>query len=137
MIQKSIRLHCSPEQAFQLFTGSVSLWWPPTHRLSKDPESQLFMEPAGRFWERAPDGRELELGRVLEWEPPHRLRLDFYLGTNAAQPTAVEVTFTPEEDGTRVTVHHSAKPESQTLWTQRASVFEKSWDAVLAALAQR
>ncbi len=82
-----------------------------------------------------PDGREIELGRVLAWEPPHRLALDFYMGTSVAQPTALEVTFTSENDGTRVTVRHRAKPESENLWTLRAPVFERSWEAVLAALA--
>lgn len=135
MIEKTIILRCPPEQAFQLFTGRVSDWWPPTHRPTKDPESELFMEPNGRFWERARDGREADLGRVINWEPPHRLALDFYLGTNAAQPTAVEVAFTPENGGTRVTVQHRPKPESHDLWTQRAPVFMKSWEAVLHALA--
>jgi uncharacterized protein YndB with AHSA1/START domain len=137
MIQKSILLRCSPEEAFDLFTRRVSEWWPKTHRLTKDPDTELFLEPAGRFWERSRDGREMELGRVLAWEPPHRLALDFYLGSNPEQPTAVEVTFTSERSGTRVTVDHRPKPESDELWSGRASVFERSWDAVLSALADR
>ncbi|HUE22178.1 MAG TPA: SRPBCC domain-containing protein [Bryobacteraceae bacterium] len=137
MIQKSVLLRCPPDKAFRLFTESISEWWPKTHRPTKDPESQLFLEPAGRFWERSRDGREMELGRVLTWEPPRRLALDFYVGTNAAQPTALEVTFTAEGVGTRVTVDHRAKPESEDLWALRAPVFEKSWEAVLTALANR
>lgn len=135
MIQKSILLRCPPDEAFQLFTRRISAWWPKTHRLTKDSESELFLERTGRFWERAADGTEIELGRVLAWDEPTRLALDFYIGTNAAQPTALEVTFTPENEGTRVTVRHRAKPESEDLWNQRAPVFERSWEAVLAALA--
>jgi uncharacterized protein YndB with AHSA1/START domain len=135
MIQKSIVLRCVPDDAFQLFTERISEWWPKTHRLTKDSESELFLEQTGRFWERAGDGSEIELGRVLVWEAPNRLALDFYMGTNAAQPTAVEVTFTAENEGTRVTVHHRARPESEDLWKQRAPVFERSWETVLAALA--
>jgi uncharacterized protein YndB with AHSA1/START domain len=137
MIRKSILLHCPPDEAFELFTGRISEWWPKTHRPTKDPESELFLEPGGRFWERSRDGREIELGRVLTWEPPHRLVLDFYIGTNAAQPTDLEVTFISENEGTRVTVHHRAKPESEDLWALRAPVYEKSWESVLAALATR
>jgi uncharacterized protein YndB with AHSA1/START domain len=136
MIQKSVLLRCPSDEAYQLFTTRISEWWPTTHRLTADPESELFLESTGRFWERSRDGREVELGRVLAWEPPHRLALDFYIGTNAAQPTALEVTFTSESEGTRVTVHHSSKPESDDLWTLRAPKFESSWDAVLAALAK-
>jgi uncharacterized protein YndB with AHSA1/START domain len=134
VIQKSAFLRCPPQEAFQLFATRISEWWPVTHRLTKDPESELFLEQSGRFWERARDGREMELGRVRAWEPPHRLTLDFYLGTSAAQPTAVEITFTQEDEGTRVTVHHQAKPESEALWNQRAPVFERSWEAVLGNL---
>lgn len=137
MIRKSVVLPCPPEEAFKLFTARISEWWPPTHRLTKDPESELFLTPAGRFWERARDGREAELGRVQVWEPPHRLALDFYMGTSAAQPTALEVTFVAENNGTRVTVLHQPLPESQDLWNLRAPTFERSWDAVLSALANQ
>ena len=137
MIQKSVLLHCSPDEAFRLFTARISEWWPPTHRPSNDSESALFLEQTGRFWERASDGREVELGRLLVWDEPNRLALDFFVGTNAAQPTALEVTFTSERDGTRVTIHHRAKPESEDLWNRRVPVFERSWSAVLAALANR
>jgi len=137
MIQKSVLLHCPLDQAFRLFTERISEWWPITHRLTKDPESLLFLESTGTFRERSRDGREVELGRVLTWQPPHRLTLDFYLGTGTAQPTSVEVTFEPEEAGTQVTIIHRPGPESENLWSLRAHVFDKSWDSVLAALANR
>lgn len=137
MIRKSILLRCPPDEAFHLFTAQISEWWPKTHRLTKDPESELFLERTGRFRERARDGREMELGRVLAWEPPYRLALDFYMGTGPDQPTAVEVTFTAESEGTRVTVHHRPKPESEELWQQRAPVFQRSWEAVFEALVNR
>ena len=137
MILKSVLLRLPPEEAFRLFTERISAWWPDSHRPSKDPASELFLEAGGRFWEKARDGREFELGHVVSWEPPHRLTVDFYIGTNAAQPTALEVIFAAEDEGTRVTVHHRAKPESEELWTRRAPVFERSWEAVLAALANQ
>jgi len=137
MIQKSVLLRCSPDEAFQLFTARVSEWWPHTHRLVKDPSSEMFLEETGRFWVRASDGREVDLGHVLIWDSPRRLSMDFYIGTNASQATAVEVTFTPEAEGTRVAIEHRPKPESEDLWSQRAPVFERSWFAVLDALANR
>ena len=135
MIRKSVLLCCAPDQAFSLFTTRVSEWWPINHRPLKGSATKLFLEQSGRFWVRAEDGREAELGRVLAWERPHRLALDFYAGTGINQPTALEVIFTAEGEGTRVTVHHCAKPESEELWNQRAPVFEKSWEEVLGALA--
>lgn len=136
MIQKSVYLRCAPVQAFELFTQRTSEWWPVSHRPAQDPHSEVVLEHAGRFFERARDGREIELGRVVAWNPPHRLALDFFMGTGPRQPTSVEVTFTPENQGTRVTVSHQARPESQDLWDQRVAVFEKSWDAVLGPLTK-
>lgn len=130
MIEKSIVLQRSPEEAFKLFTARLSEWWPPLHRPSKDPESTLRIDPGGRFWECARDGREFEPGHVLSWEPPHRLTVDFYMGTGSAQPTSVEVTFTAEEGGMRVAVQHRAKPESQEIWDKRVPIFHTSLDAV-------
>ena len=134
MIEKSVLLPLDPVAAFQLFTGRVAEWWPVSHRPSKDSSSVLHLEASGRFFERAADGREFELGRVVEWEDPHRLVLDFYMGSTVDRPTSVEVTFVPEADGTRVQVRHRAKPESEELWTSRAAVFEKSWASVLSSL---
>ena len=90
--------------------------------------------PAGRFFERACDGREVDLGRVREWTPPERIVLDFYVGTDADHPTEVIVSFRPEGPGTRVTVEHRPRPVSEEMWSTRAPQFEKSWDALLAAL---
>jgi uncharacterized protein YndB with AHSA1/START domain len=137
MIRKSVLLHCPPEQAFRLFTERISDWWPKTHRPMKDVETELFLERDGRFCERSRDGREADLGRVLVWDAPHRLVLDFYLGTGAAQPTSVEVTFAPEGEGTRVSVEHTPTPASESVWETRAPVFEKSWDAVLTAYGEK
>jgi len=137
MITKSVLLPCPREKAFQLFTERISEWWPTTHRLTRHAASELFLEQTGRFWVRAGDGSEIELGRVLVWDPPQHLALDFDIGTSAAQPTAVEITFSEENGGTRVIVQHRPKPESEELWNQRAPLYEKSWSTVLGCLAIR
>lgn len=120
-----------------LFTEEVSTWWPPRHRLSKDPSSVLFLEETGRFFERSSDGREVELGRVRCWERPVSLVLDFYLGTGPDRPTEVSVCFTPCEGGTRVTVEHRATASTETVWGTRSPDFERNWTAVLASLRRR
>jgi uncharacterized protein YndB with AHSA1/START domain len=136
MIKKSVVLACTPERAFSLFTEAASEWWPEDRRHTKDPTSEIRMLPTGRFWERAGDGHEAELGRVREWNPPHRLALDFYPGTDPQHPTLVVVTFVADGDGTLVTIEHGPTPASDDLWKQRAPRFQQSWELVLAALAR-
>lgn len=134
MIEKSVMLPLTPAAAFELFTTRVSEWWPADRRHLKDSSSRLFMLASGRFYERASDGTELDLGRVRIWESPHRVVLDFFIGTDAAHPTEVEIRFTAEGAGTRVTVRHRPTDHSAEDWDKRAPLYERSWDAVLAAL---
>jgi hypothetical protein len=134
MIERSVVLACACERAFALFTERASDWWPELLRHTGDARSQITLLASGRFWERASDGREVELGRVTAWEPPSRLALDFFPGTGAAHPTEVVVRFSAEGDGTRVVVQHRPKAASADLWAAGAPQFEHSWNLVLAAL---
>ena len=92
--------------------------------------------PDGRFYERARDGREVELGNVRAWQPSTRILLDFFIATGPEKPTEVEITFAAEPGGTRVTVTHQPKPASAALWSGHAPRYAQSWDIVLAALAR-
>lgn len=135
MITRSTHLRCTPARAFALFTERASDWWPESLRHSADPRSTISLVAGGRFWERSHDGDEIELGRVLTWEPAHRLILDFYPGTDPEHPTAVEITFAAEGDGTRIVIEHRPKPESAALWDGRAERFAQAWSLMLPALA--
>jgi uncharacterized protein YndB with AHSA1/START domain len=134
MITKTIWLALTVEAAFGLFTQEISLWWPAERRHTDDPNSKLFVQPDGRFFERASDGREVEIGKVTAWEPPHRLAFDFYPATGPEHPTQVVIVFAADNGGTRLTVSHAPKPESKHLWDDRVPRYARSWDLVLAAL---
>ena len=134
MINKSVFLPLTLERAFELFTTQISRWWPADRRHLNDPNSELFLLESGRFYERAADGTELDLGHVRFWESPHRIVLDFFIGTDAAHPTEVDIRFAAEAGGSRVTVNHQSNETSAALWDKRVPVFGRSWDAVLSAL---
>jgi hypothetical protein len=134
MIEKSVVLACARERAFALFTERATEWWPELLRHTDDARSQITLLRSGRFWERAADGREVELGRVTAWEPPTRLALDFYPGTGELHPTEVVVRFSAEGDHTRVVVQHRPKVVSVDVWAAGAPRFERSWELVLEAL---
>jgi hypothetical protein len=137
MMVKSVVLPLAPPVAFALFTQKIGHWWPADRRHTGDPASEIFLLQSGRFYERAGDGREVELGYVRFWEFPNRILLDFFIATGPDKPTEVEITFTAQErGGTRVTVAHRPKPASVDLWAERAPRYERSWEVVLAALSQ-
>jgi hypothetical protein len=134
-VHRSVRLACGPARAFALFTQRISLWWPPSRRHTSDPDSQIYLQAAGRFFERAADGHEVELGRVTLWDPPARLELDFYPGTDPDHPTKLVVTFTAAGVETEVTILHTPTAASAELWANRVPRFEANWDLVLAGLS--
>ncbi len=133
MIEKQLFLVCGPARAFQLLTEEAGAWWPPERRHTKDPESTIRMEASGRFFERARDGSEVELGVVRIFDPPRRLVLDWYPGTGPDMPTSVEIVLTPEGEGTRVSLTHGPGPLSAEAYPKRAGAYERSWELVFAA----
>ena len=136
MIVKSVMLPLPPVAAFALFTQRIGEWWPADRRHTQDPASEIFLLESGRFYERAHDGREVELGHVRSWELPKRILLDFFIATGPEKPTEVEIAFAAQGGGTQVTVTHRPKPASASLWTERAPRYERSWDVTLAALSR-
>lgn len=133
VIEKTLLLPCSPEQAFTLLTESAGAWWPPERRHTKDPHSAIHIQPTGRFYERGRDGTEVELGVVRVFEPPRRLVLDWFPGTGPAEPTHVEIQLTPEGQGTRVLLQHRPGPHSAESYAKKAAAYEHSWSLVLTA----
>lgn len=133
MIVNSVFLALDKARSFDLFTSEIGAWWPADRRHTKDPTSEIFLLRSGRFFERAADGDEVDLGCVTAWQEPDLIILDFHIATGPDHPTQVEIRFESEADGTRITVTHRAKPESAHLWDDRAPRYSASWRIVLDA----
>jgi hypothetical protein len=134
MIRKSVVLPLSPLAAFELFTQRIDEWWPADRRHAQGASSTIIMLRTGRFYERTPEGREVELGRVRSWDCPRQILLDFFVATGPENPTQVEIVFSPLADSTQVTVTHRPTPDNADAWHQKAPRYAQSWDAVLTAL---
>ncbi len=131
-IRKTVLVDFAPAEAFELFTNRIGSWWPVgTHSYGGDAVTEVVLEPGagGRLYEVTAAG-EQDWGRVLEWEPPNRLVLDWQIGE--ARGTEVEVRFTPEGPGARVELEHQgfdpADPRER---------YESGWDVVLAPFVEQ
>jgi uncharacterized protein YndB with AHSA1/START domain len=114
-VKKSVTVNVSVDQAFKVFTSGFDGWWPRSHHIGKSPLKQAIIEPGvgGRCYNTQEDGSECDWGRILEWDPPHRLVLAWQIThqwgyePDLAKSSEVEITFTPQAGGgTRVDLEH-------------------------------
>lgn len=92
------------EQAFRVFTNSFNTWWPFEYHIGRAEVAEIVLEPrvGGRWYERGIDGSECDWGRVLVWEPPHRLVLTWQItgqwqfDPDPEHASEIEVRFTPD-----------------------------------------
>jgi uncharacterized protein YndB with AHSA1/START domain len=100
---------CPLEDAFDLWTRRTSSWWPPSHTVTGERGLQVVFEgrAGGRIFERTPSGREVEWGEITVWEPPRRLCYLWYIRTDRADATEVEIRFNGSGGApTRVEIEH-------------------------------
>ncbi|GAA2804569.1 SRPBCC domain-containing protein [Crossiella cryophila] len=114
-VRKSVVVRASPLQCFEAFTQRPADWWPPSHVLLRTPRIGLAIEPGvgGRYYEWDAEGNEIAWGVVLEWNPPHGLRMTWRVDgrwqsiPDDERASEIEVSFTPAGPGqTRVELAH-------------------------------
>ena len=113
-VRREITVPAPPERAFAVFSERFDTWWPRSHHIGAPEMAEAIVEPrtGGRWYERGVDGSECDWGEVLAYDPPHRLVLSWHLNgewaydPDPAHASEIEVTFTPDGDGTRVQLEH-------------------------------
>ena len=105
-VLRAAHVRRSPADTFRLFTDQIGAWWPlGTHGLFGARSGGVsFVD--GVLVERSGAGETTVWGEVLTWEPPDRLVLAWHPGRTEGPHGVVEVTFTGDEDGTRVEIAH-------------------------------
>jgi uncharacterized protein YndB with AHSA1/START domain len=120
-----------PAQAFETWTGRCATWWPPSHTISGSPAAITFEPRAGgRITEHERDGSQHEWGKILDWEPPTRLRYLWHLFFDPSEATEVEVTFTPLDHGTAVRLEQRGWDQLGELGPPRRDRTDQAWHAL-------
>lgn len=78
-VRAEVVVPAEPARAFDVFVERFDAWWPPEYGLTDGPVAAFVLEPGpeGRWYERTEAGEVCEWGRVLRWEPPHRITLEW------------------------------------------------------------
>ena len=100
-----------PDDAFAVFTDEISAWWKPkAFGIFRSGRSGTLKFEDGCLVEIDRWGELFEIGKVLAWEPPKRLVVEWRQeGFAPGDRTEVEVRFEPARGGTRVTVEHRGR----------------------------
>jgi uncharacterized protein YndB with AHSA1/START domain len=144
-VRQSIVVQAPQERAFAVFTEGMGSWWPlDSHVIGEKPVADAVVEPraGGRWFERAESGSECDWGRVLAWEPPHRVVLSWEISPDWRHDpgihTEVEVRFHPEDERrTRVEVEHRGLEAYAERAEEMRGIFdsEGGWRGLLARFA--
>jgi uncharacterized protein YndB with AHSA1/START domain len=144
-VKKTVMVEAPQAHAFAVFTERHGSWWPlASHHIGKVQAETAVLEPraGGRWYERGVDGSECEWGRVLVWEPPHRVVLGWELAADWRHDpnlkTEVEVRFVAVgPHSTRVELEHRHLEHYGDKAEQMAAGLssEGGWTAILRIYA--
>ena len=136
-IRKSVSIPLDVDGAFELFTAGIANWWPTaTHSIHGGAVAEVVLEEraGGELYERSASGEKAHWATVLEWEPPHRLVLEWRV--NPTSPaTEVTVRFAAEDGGTRVDLEHGGWERFAETAASDAGDYDVGWDVVLGRYA--
>jgi len=138
-VRRTVVVNRSVEDAFRVFTEEIGKWWAlEVHSLSLDrtgaPAETAIMEGqvGGRLYERMSDGAEADWGRLLVWEPPHRVAFEWFV---TGTVTEVDVRFTAHGDATRVELVHGGFDRLEDA-ERRRNGYDEGWALGLARYAE-
>lgn len=143
-ILKSARVRAAPAKAFEAFTAGMARWWNPAYSINptRSPIAQVVIEPraGGRWYEKGADGSECDWGRVLVWEPPRRLVMDWQVDTeykfNPELHTELEIRFKAAGNGeTEVTLEHRNLERFGRAAAEHRVKFDGGWAGLLERYA--
>ncbi|TDE39294.1 activator of HSP90 ATPase [Nonomuraea mesophila] len=104
-VQAGVTVPVEPADAFRIFTDEIDSWWVRGPHSWVDPERAVGIRfEDGHLRELWSDGAHVDTGRVLAWEPPHRLVWADLI--NRTGRMEIEVSFTPVAGGTEVLLEH-------------------------------
>lgn len=135
-VRVAVTVPLAPEEAFRLFTEGIAGWWPTaSHSVFEGDAASVTFESGvgGRIYEAHRDGREWEWGRVLAWDPPHRVVFSWQPSPSRSIETEVEVRFQELDEGTRVELEHRGWERLGDEASEVRGDYDEGWGVVLGA----
>jgi uncharacterized protein YndB with AHSA1/START domain len=140
-VRKSLRVNAGQAHAFEVFTSGLGRWWPGKASIGKPPRKTSILETrlGGRWYEVSEDGSEANVGKVLVWEPPHRLVVSWDINSNWKPDTTVssEVEVRFVADGPKATIVELEHRKFEQMGAEAGASMRRDvdggWPAILEA----
>ena len=152
VVRKAVLVHAGINRAFSVFVEQMETWWPATHHIGSTPFESIFVEPrvGGRWYERSAQGEQCDWGKVIAWDPPHRVTFAWHLGPgddkenwkfdpDPDKASEVEISFIPEGPAaTRVTLEHRCLERHGEGYQKLVALFDgpDAWMGILEHFAR-
>ncbi len=141
-VRKTITVDAHKERAFAVFSEQIGSWWPLEGKSIGTAEAETaILDPraGGRWYERGIDGSECDWGRVLSYDPPDRLVLNWQISADWRYApdinSEVEVRAVTEgENRTRIELEHRGLAEAYGNQAEQVyAIFDSSdgWSDIL------
>lgn len=138
-VVRSVTVVLPPQEAFDLFTQEMRLWWPfAGHSCGDEDSLDVQFEPrvGGTVTEIGRSGQRWSWGTLTEWHPPGAFAMRWHPGIEADQATTLRVTFTARGGGTEVQVHHDGWAARGRDAQVKRDQYEGGWPHTLRAFAE-
>ena len=133
-VHREVLVRTDLATAFELFTAHIGAWWPLGIHSTFGAGGSVAFE-GKQLVERS--GTESSVwGEIVEWEPPHRLRLSWHPGSHADRTTDLTIGFTPRDGQVVVSVDHAGWERLADAAGAAAS-YGSGWPVVLGHFADR
>ena len=146
VVHAAIVVDVGIDRAFSVFTDGIDSWWPREHTIGAAPLAEMVLEPrvGGRAYGRDIHGGESDWGRVLVYEPPHRIVVSWDINlqwsheADPAKASEFEVRFRAESaTRTHVELEHRHLERHGGGWEQMRDAVgsPQGWNGGLEAFA--
>lgn len=133
-VRKSIVVPWDIDAAFKRFTAEFGSWWPMrSHSLGQKQVATCVFEAreGGKIYELWRDGRRIEWGEVLTWNPPHSVTFTWHPGQPRDVAQQVELRFTTVGQATRLDLVHSGWERLGKAASKARNAYHLGWNYVM------
>jgi uncharacterized protein YciI/uncharacterized protein YndB with AHSA1/START domain len=134
-IRREIVVDADADIAFDVFTAGIGRWWP-LAELSVHGAGATVAFVDGEIVERSAAGDRAVWGSVTRWEPGAIVVFTWHPGQPPEHASEVEVTFTPVDGRTRVTLEHRGWEAFDDPARARAE-YDEGWPMVLGRYQEK